>query len=98
MVVVIEAWPECTMSTLRIHDGLIPPCPFCGAPTEDQNRPPDGADRALWHCLICERARRPDPGWDDPLVPISIEDWQAMCRVMSVRVRARWQRAEHGPR
>ena len=21
---------------LWIHGGLIPPCPFCGAPTEDQ--------------------------------------------------------------
>jgi len=78
------------MPTLWIHGGVIPPC-SCGAPTEDQNRRPDGADRALWFCLIRQRGRLPDPGWDDPLVPISLEDWRALGRVMSARVRARWR-------
>jgi hypothetical protein len=77
------------MPTVWIHGGTIPPCP-CGAPAEDQVRRPDGADRALWHCLICERFRDPDPDWDDPLVPISLEDWRAQSRAMSARVRARW--------
>jgi hypothetical protein len=77
--------------TLWIHGGRIPPCPICGAPTEDQNRRPDGADRALWFCLICQRSRQPDSGWADPLVPISLEDWRAMCRAMSARVCARWR-------
>ena len=79
------------MGTLWIHGGVIPPCPFCGAPSQDQARRPDGADRAHWHCLICERYRQPHPGWADPLVPISPEDWRAMCRAMSARVRARWR-------
>ena len=88
------SWPlgrdvERTMPTLWIHGGVIPPCPFCGAPPEDQNRRPTGADRAVWHCLICQRARPPDPGWDDPLVPISLEDWRVLCRVMAARLRAR---------
>ena len=78
------------MPTLWIHGGLIPPCP-CGAPSEDQNRRPDGADRTHWHCLVCDLQRDPDPGWDDPLVAISLEDWREMCRVMSARVRARWR-------
>ena len=81
------------MPTLWIHGGLIPPCP-CGAPTEDQNRRPDGADQALWFCLICQRSRQPDPGWDDPLVLISVEDWRAMCRRMETRVRERWARED----
>jgi hypothetical protein len=81
---------ECAMTTLWIHGGIIPSCPFCGAPPEDQTRRPDGADRALWHCLVCERARQPAPGWDDPLVPISVEEWRSMCQSMAARVRARW--------
>jgi hypothetical protein len=85
------------MPTLWIHGGVIPPCP-CGAPTEDQVRRTDGADRAVWHCLVCESRRQPDPGWDDPLVPISLEDWRALCRVMSARVRARWREAERRQR
>ena len=79
------------MATLWVHGGLIPPCPFCRAPTEDQNRRPDGADRAVWFCLICQRSRQPDPGWDDPLVPVSLEDWRALCRVTASRVRERWR-------
>ncbi|HEY3923980.1 MAG TPA: hypothetical protein VGL75_05400 [Acidothermaceae bacterium] len=29
------------------------------------------------YCLIYERGRQPDPGRDDPLVPISLEHWRA---------------------
>jgi len=79
------------MSTLWIHGGVIPPCP-CGAPSEDQVRRYGGGDVVHWYCLACERFREPPPGWDDPLVPISPQDWQALCRVMSARVRARWVR------
>jgi hypothetical protein len=78
------------MSTKWIHGGLIPPCP-CGAPTEDQVRRPDGADRANWFCLICERRRPPDPGWVDDLLPITEDQWLARSRVMEARVRARWR-------
>jgi hypothetical protein len=81
------------MPTLWIHGGMRPPC-ACGAPTEDQVRRPDGGDRAHWHCLVCERGRDIDPGWDDPLVPISIEDWRGMCRRMEARVRERWARED----
>lgn len=77
------------MPTLWIHGGTIPPCP-CGASTEDQVRRPDGADRALWHCLICERGRQPDAGWVDELVPISDAEWRTRSRVMAARVRTRW--------
>ena len=81
-----------SLTTLWIHGGEIPPCPSCGAPTEDQLRKPDGADRALWHCLICQRSRQPDDaGWDDPLVPISDVELRARNRVMSARVRTRWR-------
>ena len=59
------------MATLWIHGGIIPPCPSCGAPAEDQNRRPIGADRAIWFCLICQRGRPPEPGWVDELAPIS---------------------------
>ena len=79
------------MPTLWIHGGTIPPCPSCGAPTIDQLRKPDGADRALWHCLICQRSRQPDPGWDDPLIPTSDVELRARNRAMSARVRARWR-------
>jgi hypothetical protein len=81
------------MATLWIQGGLIPPCP-CGAPTEDQVRRPDGGDRAHWHCLICERGRDIDLGWDDSLVPISHEEWWARSRVMAVRVRARRRQSD----
>ena len=57
-------------------------------------RKPDGADRALWHCLICERSRLPDSGWHDPLVPISDVELRARNAAMAARVRARWQAAD----
>jgi len=57
-------------------------------------RRPIGADRALSHCLICERNRAPDIGWVDELVPISDVEWQARARVMTARVRARWRAAD----
>ena len=79
------------MPTVWIHGGTIPPCPFCGAPTEDQLRKPDGADRRLWACLICSRSRQPDAGWDDPLLPISDVELRARNAAMSARVRARWR-------
>jgi hypothetical protein len=79
------------MATLWIHGGVIPPCASCGAPAADQLRKPDGADRAVWHCLGCERSRQPEPGWLDPLVPISEDDWRARSRTMKARVRARWR-------
>jgi hypothetical protein len=82
------------MPTVWIHGGQIPPCPWCGAPTDDQLRKPDGADRALWHCLVCERSRQPDTGWRDPLVHISDDEWRARSRAMSARVRARWRAAD----
>jgi hypothetical protein len=76
------------MSTLWIHGGVIPACP-CGAPSEDQVRRYGGGDVVHWYCQVCERFREPPTDWDDPLVPISLQDWQALCRVMSARVRAR---------
>src|SRR5450755_1967100 len=83
----------CAVSTtLWIHGGTIPPCP-CGAPTLDQVRRPIGADRALWHCLICEQNRPPDDDWVDELMPISEDEWRARSRVMTTRVRARWRAA-----
>jgi hypothetical protein len=82
------------MPTLWIHDGAIPPCPTCDAPSEDQLRKPDCADRRLWHCLICSRSRQPDVGWDDSLVPVSDVELRARNRAMSARVRARWQAAD----
>jgi hypothetical protein len=81
------------MSTKWIHGGLIPPCP-CSAPTPDQVRRPIGADRVLWHCLICEQNRPPDPGWVDDLVAITEEQWRARSWVMEARVRARWRASE----
>jgi hypothetical protein len=81
------------MATLWIHGGIVPPCPLCGAPTDDQQRRPDGADRAVWFCLICQRSRQPDFGWDDPLVAISEEELRARNAAMSARVRARWRAA-----
>ena len=82
------------MPTVWIHGGKIPPCPSCGAAVEDQLRKPDGADRALSHCLVCQRSRQPDAGWSDPLVPISLNDWRAQSRVMQARARARWEAIE----
>lgn len=81
------------MPTLWIHGGVIPPHPFCGAPTEGQVRRSAGGDMAHWHCLVCDRQRDIDPGWPDPLVLIGLEDWHAMSRRMSARVRALWQDA-----
>jgi hypothetical protein len=84
---------ERTMPTKWIHGGRLPPCP-CGAPTEDQVRRPIGADRALWHCLICDRGRQPADGWVDDLVAISEDQWRARSRVMEARVRARWRASD----
>lgn len=78
------------MVTLWIRGGIIPPCPSCDAPADDQLREPDGANRALWQCLICQRSRQREPGWDDPLVPVSDVELRARNRAMSGRVRARW--------
>lgn len=78
------------MTTLWIHGGVIPPCPFCGALTEDQVRRYGGGAVVHWFCHVCGRFREPPTGWDDPLVPISLEDWRAACWVMAVRVRTRW--------
>ncbi|HEY5457799.1 MAG TPA: hypothetical protein VIJ96_20225 [Acidothermaceae bacterium] len=79
------------MPTVWIHGGTIPPCPFCGAPDDDQVRRYGGGDVVHWYCLACEQFRDPQAGWDDPLVPISLEDWHALRRVISARMRARWQ-------
>jgi hypothetical protein len=84
----------CAVPTLWVHGGVIPPCPSCGAPAEDQTRRPDGLDRAIWFCLICQRGRPPDPGWVDELVPISEDEWRARARVMTARVRARWRASD----
>jgi hypothetical protein len=76
------------MPTLWVHGGLIPPC-ACGAPSEDQVRRPSGGDQAEWFCLICQRGRDIDPGWADPLVPISLDEWRARSRVMTARAKVR---------
>lgn len=82
------------MSTFWVHGGTIPPCPFCSAPAEDQLRKPDGANRAIWTCLICQRSRPPEPGWDDPLIAISDNELRARNKAMAARVRAQWARSE----
>ena len=89
-IVAAGSGSECAVSPRRIHGGVVPPCPSCGAPTEDQLRKPDGADRALWHCLICQRSRQPEPGWHDPLVPIGDVELRVRNSAMQARVRARW--------
>lgn len=78
------------MPTLWIHGGVIPPCP-CGAPSEDQVRRYSGGAETHWFCIVCGLFRDPPPGWDDPLVPIELDEWRAQSRVMSARVRARWR-------
>ena len=81
------------MPTVWIQGGTIPLCPFCGARDDDQVRRYDGGDVVHWYCLACERFRDPPDDWDDPLVPIYLEDWRAHCRVMAARVRERWRTA-----
>jgi hypothetical protein len=85
------------MPTKWIHSDTTAACP-CGAPTEDQVRRPDGADRANWFCLTCEQRRPPDPGWVDELVPITEEQWLAQpcdggARALAVAIAATRQGA-----
>jgi hypothetical protein len=80
------------LPTIWIHGGFIPPCP-CGAPPEDQVRRYSGGAEIRWFCVVCGLFRGPPDGWDDPLVPIELEDWRAQSRVLSARARARWERS-----
>jgi hypothetical protein len=72
------------MQNLWLHGGVIPTCP-CGAPSDDQVRRYGGGDVVHGYRLVCERFREPPTGWDDPLVPIGLEDWRAHCRLMAAR-------------
>jgi hypothetical protein len=83
------------MATLWIHGGTIPPCPSCYAPSDDQLRESDGADRVRWRCLVCGHSRPPDPDWPDRLVPISDVELRKRNAMMRARVRARWR--DSGP-
>jgi len=80
------------MPTLWIHGGPIPTCP-CGAAGDDQVRRYGGGAVVHWYCLVCERFRDPPADWDDPLVPISLEDWRAERQLTVV---ADWQAGGQG--
>jgi hypothetical protein len=77
-----------------IPSGVISACP-CGAPSQDQVRRRDGGSRSHWHCLVCERGRPVDDGWEDPLIAVTDTELRAITRKMEARARERDAQRHH---
>ncbi len=87
--------PPSSTSRPAIHNASRqPPYPSCGAPAEDQLASPMAPTEPSGIACAATAAGHPTPGWDDPLVPISADEWRTQSRVMSARAHARWRAAD----